>query len=102
MGAWKPGFASCSNNVEAPAPNPKNFKIKFQKSYSNGTVAIVDYPDCSNYEGRKILVFSGNTPISKDFPLDPHFQEGPNRSPIARFEPSVRGSHLAFELARKL
>ena len=42
-------------------PNPKNFKIIRQEYLSPFTLLWVNYPNCVNYEGNKILVFRGDT-----------------------------------------
>ena len=72
-------------------PNPNNFKI-LQESYSNGYLILwVEYPNCTNFEGKKILVYK-NFDSSKTLlffnrgELDPHFSKS-GGSPIARFKP---------------
>jgi hypothetical protein len=98
MGAWKPGFASCSNNAEAPAPNPKNFEILKQVHRPQGQVLIVKYPDCTNYEGVKVLVYKTSKFLGNMSELDPHFDKG-GKSPFARFEPTPAGIAAAIKLA---
>jgi hypothetical protein len=98
MGVWKPGFASCSNNAEAPAPNPKNFKILNTTHRPRGQVLVVEYPDCTNYEGRKVLVYKTSDFLDTKKELDPHFQKG-KLSPFARFEPTPAGIAAAIKLA---
>jgi hypothetical protein len=64
-------------------------------------VLTVHYPDATNFEGRKILVYrhKGDGLIAIEQlvaggELDPHFCSSPN-SPIARFAPTTEGARLA-------
>lgn len=77
-------------------PNPFMFNIIRVQDVS-GTVWVseIEYPNCTNYEGRKILVTSFN-PNSR-FSLDPHFMEGGGL--IARFMPTEYGWQLALQMA---
>ena len=62
----------------------------------------INYPDCHNYEGNKILVFLDTTreELEKQKAIDPHFSDNPDFiSPVARFEPTVRGLVMAQHLA---
>ena len=89
---WSTGCTPTSN------PKPTNFKI-LRCWYQNGyTVAIVNYPDCTNYEGNKILLFEGHriTAIENSIELDPHFLEGSHL--VGRFSPSVAGERAAMEI----
>ena len=40
-------------------PNPANYKIISTLKIGNILIAEIVYPDCKNYEGKKILVFEG-------------------------------------------
>jgi hypothetical protein len=81
-----------------PNPNPFNFEII--KHYSNkvGTVLMVNYPNCTNYEGNKILVYLGTSyeELKMREELDPHFFDGGD-SPCARFEPIEDGWEYAIQ-----
>jgi hypothetical protein len=58
----------------------------------------MQYPDCTNYEGNKILVFRGVTLIDlvNQRQIDPHFfKDAKVKSPIARFEPTPQGWTMA-------
>lgn len=71
-----------------------------------GTAAVVElrYPDCRNYEGRKVLVFDDYEKfvrLRKTGAIDPHFLEDVY-SPVARFEPTERGRKLAGGVAIEL
>lgn len=91
--------------VKLPNPNPRNFKVVRSEQIFECLVVEVLYPDCTNYEGRKIMVYA-NTTLDKMLKkngnvLDPHFCENKDFvSPIARFEPTERGWKLARALAK--
>ena len=100
------GFKSCSRAPTAdpplPAPDPSRFTIKRVLEVGHALVVRVNYPDCTNYEGNKIMVFACMTEerLRSLAQLDPHFQ--PGFSPIARFEPTERGWELAVQCAENL
>lgn len=106
MGAPKP-LSKYSGNCENKViyrnninPDPSKFKISKVKE-KNGHIAVfVNYPNCNNFEGNKILVFD-NTSIdeimSKNY-LDPHFAcEDINNRLVARFVPTNFGWKKAIE-----
>jgi len=77
-------------------PNPRNFIILKHEVVGRFVILEVKYPDCTNFEGIKILVF-------RDIPLhellgrkelDPHFSRSKS-APIARFSPQKTGWALA-------
>lgn len=75
--------------VENPLnPDPTKFKIVDFHELDNGyMVAWINYPNCSNFEGNKIIVFRDMNKkkllaLSK---LDPHFDKANNI--VARFRP---------------
>jgi len=87
-------------------PNPYRFNIERTQTFehNDAIVAEITYPDCTNFEGKKILVFKN----AKDFykcvkvsKLDPHFIEN-TTSPIARFEPTNKGWEYAVNFAKSL
>jgi hypothetical protein len=58
----------------------------------------IRYPDCKNYEGKKIMVYEKTniTQLVSQRKIDPHFSNHPNfRSPVARFEPTPKGWDMA-------
>ena len=91
--------SSCSTNPSAPAPNqsPDRWTLLDLFQYDGAYVLVVKYADCTNYEGRKVMVYSGH--YYPQLKLDPHFQEF-GKSPIARFPPTDRGIYMACALAR--
>ena len=84
-----------------PNPDPKNFIIDRAVSVRHYLVVQVTYPDCTNYEGKKIMVYRclsikalGQLPY-----LDPHFcDNGEHIAPIARFEPTEEGWNMAVKM----
>lgn len=84
-------------------PNPARFTIIRMQQVSRFLIAEVHYPDCQNYEGRKILVYEGITEnvLQRQTSLDPHFcNSSKHPSPVARFEPSARGFKYAVSFCR--
>ena len=83
---------------EVPQGNPNH-------SIGNHLVVEIFYPDCKNYEGRKILVYS-NTSLEclmSCETIDPHFCNQPGcLSPIARFEPTEFGWGLALRCCENI
>ena len=93
---------SCdSGNSEAIAPNPspERWEILEKHEYPNGYVLLIKYEDCTNFEGKKILVYRGRFEPMEI--RDPHFS-GKLDSPIARFRPDVRGMLDAMTYASGL
>lgn len=92
-----PGQAVPSGN-----PNPNRFKILSLWPTGHYYVSMVQYSDCANYEGLKILV-TRQDPSSLSH-LDPHFtpDHALNAGLIARFEPTVEGEQLALKFAQWL
>jgi hypothetical protein len=83
-----------------PNPNPLRFEVRSVEAIGRGLVVEVVYPDCTTYEGRKVLVFAGVTEAQARAAtvLDPHFTDkAPEGAlvPVARFEPTARGWKLA-------
>jgi hypothetical protein len=63
------------------------------------------YPDCTNYEGLKVLLFKNTTieEVYRQKHLDPHFTNNRNViAPFARFEPTREGWDAAVMLAERL
>jgi hypothetical protein len=83
-------------------PDPSNFEILKREAINGFTLLFVNYPDCKNYEGNKILVYDRKvcvTALIMTKKLDPHFFTKGD-SPIARFEPTDRGWEMAKSFAR--
>lgn len=76
-------------------PNPLRFTIEAVEHGNGYVLALVRYPDCTNHEGLKILLFHGvSVAWVRDLvKLDPHFFEG--GSIVARFAPTPKGLKMA-------
>jgi hypothetical protein len=87
-------------------PNPSNYRILRSEQVGSALVVEIKYPDCQNYEGHKILVFT-NFSIEKLLAqkiVDPHFFKSTAklRAPVARFEPTEQGWKYAKSFANSL
>jgi len=83
-------------------PDPFVFKILEQFWLDDYTVVKVNYPNCNQYEGNKILVFKGLTKLQlkQTKHLDPHFLE--DSKLVARFVPTDSGWKNAMAYVRFL
>lgn len=94
-----------NSTSETSIPPTKNYK--FVRTYENNewVVLWINYPECKNYEGNKILVYVNTTLVeilNQDY-IDPHFLEIKGRiNPFARFRPTEDGWDAAVQLADKL
>ncbi len=82
-------------------PSPYNFKIIESLQTGSYLVVRVQYPNCTTFEGHKILVFEGIDidALIKQNCIDPHFSESKKiKHPIARFEPNASGWSNAVKL----
>ena len=97
----EPLKAPIKNN---PNPDPSKFKIIERLSVEGYPLLWVNYPNCTNYEGNKILLYDKGCDVQKlidEKRLDPHFFKDGD-SPIARFEPTPRGWQFAIHLINAL
>ena len=88
-----------------PNPDPKNFKIIKANQNGRFLLILINYPDCTNYEGNKILLYENTTiyDLIEQESIDPHFSNNPKKySPVARFEPTDYGWELAEKLIRMI
>lgn len=85
--------------IEDGNPDPNNWKILKAVEKGPYLLLMMEYPNCTNYEGKKILVFENITLIDlvNQKQIDPHFfPANPKfKSPIARFEPTDKGWKMA-------
>ena len=91
--------------VVSPNPDPHRFKITRLVQVNANVVALIEYDGCTTFEGVKLLVYANRTTqeILQATRLDPHFCEHEGHiSPVARFEPTPRGWHLALSCAAGL
>lgn len=90
-----------------PNPNPANYEIllSLYDDDKKFLLVLIKYPDCTNYEGKKILLYKNTTleQLLKQKLIDPHFSTSKKyRSPIARFEPTAYGWECGVELIKTL
>ena len=85
------------NTPPSPNPDPERWELLGVEKYANGYVLLVKYEGCTNFEGKKILVFKGQYQIQKA--LDPHFSKT-GSSPFARFIPTKEALAAACNLAK--
>ena len=83
-------------------PDPYNFKVIKVEKLNEYHIMEVNYPNCTNFKGNKILVFEGlsDLDIINMKSLDPHFNE--DSYLIARFAPSSDGWDMAVTLCESL
>lgn len=84
-------------------PDPSNFIIEKYQELNGFLLMLVRYPNCTNYEGNKILVYKDLTyaQVKKFKTLDPHFSNNKNyASPMARFEPTLIGWGYARRMCK--
>lgn len=76
-----------------PNPNPHRFTILGRRGHAGVCELLhVDYPDCTTFDGEKLLLLRGTGFSGKK--LDPHLLGGKHRV-IAGFEPTEEGLWLA-------
>jgi len=88
----------------APNPNPNNYKIEQVVMEGKMLILKIKYPDCSNFEGMKILVYDNVNlaDLINQGSIDPHFSNAKNfKSPIARFVPTAEGWQMALLFCQK-
>ncbi len=98
-------FKRCSSTNMGSAPVPTRFKIVRLALVGECLVAELQYPDCTNFEGRKIMVFSDAQKslyhIKTKKECDPHFADN-DTAPVARFKPTSEGWDAACQFALSL
>ena len=114
MGMWGSRSSCQCGRSSAPLapielqPNPTKWRIAKTLRGSGGDDAAVAvmvlYEGCTNYEGKKILVYDNFNKfhkLRKGGRLDPHFCEN-HYGPLARFKPTENGWKLATALVEAL
>lgn len=93
-----------SGRKKLPNPDPSNYRILKHVQIGEYLLLELRYPDCTNYEGKKVLLFrSTYRELENQGVIDPHFSDNKEFiSPIARFEPTSEGWRWGKELANKL
>ena len=78
-------------------PDPTKFEIIEYKQGPKFLYVQVKYPNCTNFEGLKILVLDSTIDeVKKLKVLEPHFLS--DNKIMARFRPSTQGKILALEM----
>ena len=102
-----------TNDPQSGNPDPSKYTIVRYTHYDDirtqfqSLVVEIKYTGCTNYEGRKILVYAQCEitidKLLKQGLIDPHFTDDETHiSPIARFVPTAWGWKLANKLATSL
>jgi hypothetical protein len=93
-----------SQQTTSPNPDPKNFKIIKMESVGRFQILKINYPDCTNFEGNKILIYENRSmkELANLSFIDPHFCDSEHISPIARFEPTEKGWAMAITFCNAL
>jgi len=100
--------AGIARAVGVVLPNPRNFTITRCLEIGVGgdlLLAEVHYLGCTNFEGRKILLYRGVSryTLERQTVIDPHFSEGERYvHPIARIVPTDEGWAMGVKLATEL
>lgn len=97
---------SKGGTVDPPRGNPvpHRFKVLRTKRVRWALVAEIQYPDCTNFEGTKILVYDDYQRFERlkaSGNLDPHFMVDES-SLLARFRPGKKGWERAVLFAESL
>lgn len=88
-----------------PNPNPKHFRIISHHQNGKYLLVMVNYPDCTNYEGNKVLLYENVwlEDLLSQNSVDPHFSHNKRMySPIARFVPTIKGWDMAIKFIKVL
>jgi len=86
------------NDDTSPNPNKFNFEIlKCIYSIDNYKLILVHYPDCTTFNGEKLMIIKG---LVNPNELDPHFLE--DGKVIARFRPDFEGKTLGLAVMELL
>ena len=95
---------TATTTVQDDAPNPNNFKITNVERVDNFTILKVNYPNCKNYKGDKIIILDNLSELDlvNLKTLDPHFSDTKFPSPIARFKPDKRGWEMAISFCQNV
>lgn len=87
------------------SPDPSHYTITFIHTVGKYVIVQIHYPDCTNFEGKKILVYKDvdSVKLLGAKHLDPHFCDSEDcLSPIARFVPTPEGLRMAVVFVNAL
>jgi hypothetical protein len=101
-GPWIDGIRPPGDNpASEPSPenpDPNNYHLVAAEENGPYLIVMIKYPNCSNFEGNKILVYKDLNLIAlvNQKLIDPHFfKDAKYASPIARFVPTTEGWKMA-------
>ena len=99
---WTEEESRKMSNTLAKMPRPDYYKILSVLQIGQCLLVELKYPNCTNYEGKKILLFKEMTlkELIDHKEIDPHFFENSKFSPCARFEPTVYGWKMGQVMAQ--
>jgi hypothetical protein len=100
-----PAAGPAAKPEKLPNPDPSNYEIMASVQSDTYLLILIRYPDCKNYEGRKVLLYKGATvaKLKAQKLIDPHFSDNPKfLSPLARFAPTEEGWEAGMTLMRVL
>lgn len=85
-----------SDSGKSGNPDPCRFRLVSWIQYGSYILAKVNYPDCTGFEGNKLLVFKGLSvgELTGLSVLDPHFTI--DGRIIARFRPDLWADAESF------
>ncbi len=79
--------------------DPTNWRLVRHAEIGTALVVEILYPDATNFEGKKIIVFAATTisALREQRTIDPHFSESEQMPcPVARFKPTKEGWRMAM------
>jgi nitroreductase len=85
-------------------PDPREWQIIRHEQIGKILIVAIRYPNCTNYEGLKFLVYKDTDihRLRQQLLIDPHFSDNPKYcSPLARFQPDAFGWNCAILFARE-
>ena len=87
-----------TKNQKSQNPDSNNWTILRSIYMKPFLIIEIFYPDCGNYEGKKIIVFQATlSELQNQIQIDPHFGQNKNMLyPIARFQPTEEGWNDAY------
>ena len=93
------------NSPSEKNPNPDNYKVLDHLQEKNNLMVKINYPDCDNYEGDKILIYKNTSlyDLINQKHIDPHFSNNKTfKSPFIRLEPTDEGWELGIKILQML
>ncbi len=99
----KPPVIIYKERNDSKNPDPKNYTIKKIETIGRFLIIEINYPNCTNFEGNKILVFLDDKieELMNQKAIDPYFSDSKKYiHPVARFIPNKVGWMLARNLAK--